>query len=124
MAGPANASDGAWVASSFDSNFGPISLSVNTINGEVEGTFPKYRGRLVGTINLDATRLDATWLQPKSEVRCPNALGGTHYWGTVTWILTQGRSMPGTWSYCNNAPTGDWNATLRSGNSPRRAMGY
>lgn len=123
-AAPTVKADGAWVSSDWSSDFGPIFLAVNVANNEVEGEFPNYTGRLVGTVNLDGTRIDMTWLQPTSDVRCDVALGGTHHWGTVTWTLSPPREMIGQWAYCNGPNVGKWNASLTGGIHPRKALGY
>lgn len=121
---PAARADGAWIASDWSSPFGPVFLAVNVANNEVEGEYPDFDGRLIGTANLDGTRLDVTWMQPTSEVRCDVPLGGTHYWGTVTWELSPPRQMIGQWAYCNGWNDGEWDATLIGGTHPRKALGY
>ena len=126
MVGMATAAraDGAWIGSDWSSPFGPIFLAVNAANNEVEGEYPDFDGRLVGTVNLDATRIDATWLQATSDVRCDGSLGGTYYWGTVTWVFDPPQRMTGKWAYCNGPWEGEWHATLIGGTHPRKAMGY
>jgi hypothetical protein len=110
LAGPAEQSsvDEEAIAR-FQSDFGPVAITVLE-DGEVEGTYPDYDGRLVGRLTGDGT-IEAIWSQPESDVRCGVAKDGSHFWGRVRWAIAADGRLEGRWGHCDGAFVDQpWNA--------------
>lgn len=110
----------AWATSSqWTTQFGPLVLTVRS-GDRVTGRYPDYRGAFDGRLDRGSNVIEGVWLQPSSEVRCAREVGGTVYWGRVTWVLRGETQLLGQWSYCDAAAGsgGTWNGTLQSGVNP------
>jgi hypothetical protein len=65
-------------------DLGPLNFEKQNF-AEIRGTFPDYRGRLVGEVS-DNGDTDGVWMQPKSERRCKRSRYGSRYWGTFIFL--------------------------------------
>lgn len=98
----------------FDSDFGPLTL---TLDGDrMTGHYPEFQGRLRGSLSENGS-YEMSWFQPQSEVRCNRERRNTFYWGRVVWQVEANGDLSGQWSYCNRpaGSGGAWNAALRAG---------
>lgn len=106
------------VDSTWQSDFGPMTLTV-TEDGGLSGVYPDFDGRLVdGHVDFIMDAVQATWVQPTSEVRCETAVDGSHYWGRVTWQAAGADRLTGDWTYCDAILPGNNTWTARR-TSPR-----
>lgn len=72
-----------------------------------------------GTLYLTraGTRLSGYWVQENSGQQCAQAREGSYYWGRVTFTMQpDGRTLSGSWGYCDDDQGGGtWGGTREAG---------
>lgn len=84
--------------------FGDIDFEVD--GNRVTATYPKHKGRLVGT-EVSPGVVVGYWLQTESSQPCATARNGTHAWGRFVITKFSQPTMVGLWSYCDAEATRD-----------------
>ncbi len=99
--------------SEWSSNFGPVFLQQH--GSQITGKYPKYHGKITGT--LDHNSLSGNWIQKTSKIKCSHSIGGSNYWGTLTFNNITSSNFTGSWAYCDNkaGSGGKWHGQLVSG---------
>ena len=100
-----------------DTNFGPLTLTIDPATGGVTGSYPKFQGRIVGMLGEEGRTIRGTWFQPTADEKCGETNGGTDAWGNVAFKFPRqpepGDALKGAWGYCRAVPTETWEGTFR-----------
>jgi hypothetical protein len=91
--------EGEW-----QTDFGMMSLDRS--GPTVEGSYEHNNGKISGSMERNILR--GYWFQDRADTRCERRMHGTHYWGRLKFVFT-GRRFAGSWGYCEDRPTADWN---------------
>jgi hypothetical protein len=91
--------EGEW-----QTDFGMMSLDRS--GTMVEGNYEHNSGKISGSMERNILR--GFWFQDRADTRCERPKNGTHYWGRLKFVFT-GRTFTGSWGYCEDRPTADWN---------------
>jgi len=94
-------------------DFGAMTLVIESDGRTVSGFYPDYRGQVVGTLSADGRSIAGDWFQPQGEAPCNQLNHGTAHWGRLLFTSPEkpqsGDLMTGYWSYCEARPTRQWN---------------
>lgn len=94
-------------------DYGAMTLVVDSDGRTVSGFYPDYRGQIAGTLSDGGRAIVGDWFQPQGEAPCNQLNHGTAHWGKLVFSSPDkpqpGDLMTGRWSYCDERPTRQWN---------------